>query len=84
MEPVAAWFNRGAPKVKRGELRPEALSEAEALAALIAEPLLIGRPLLEAAGRVAGGFDAARIAAWIGSIGGCEGCPRPDMPPCVS
>ncbi|MGD0431432.1 MAG: ArsC/Spx/MgsR family protein [Acetobacteraceae bacterium] len=85
-EPVASWFNRGAPKVKRGELRLESLSEAEALAALIAEPLLIRRPLLEAEGRVAAGFNAARIAAWIGLTDGMamvgEGCPRPEMPPC--
>jgi nitrogenase-associated protein len=84
--PVAAWFNQSAPKVKRGEVRPETLSEAEALTLLIAEPLLIRRPLLACEDRVACGFDPAAITAWVGLkdespvVG--KGCPRPDMPPC--
>jgi nitrogenase-associated protein len=83
--PVLAWFNLGAPKVKRGEIHPGNLSEADALAALIAEPLLIRRPLLESGGLMATGFDPAHIAAWIGLTGGetvGEGCPRPHLPAC--
>jgi nitrogenase-associated protein len=84
--PVAAWFNQSAAKVKRGEIRPETLSEAEALALLIAEPLLIRRPLLACEDRVSCGFDPAEIAAWVGLNDGSplvgEGCPRPHMPPC--
>ena len=84
--PVAAWFNRSAPQIKRGDLRPETLSESEALDALLAEPLLIRRPLLACDGRFEAGFDTALIAGWIGlatdqtAVG--EGCIRPDMPPC--
>jgi len=39
--PVSEWFNPSAPKVKSGEIDPLAYSEAEALALLVAEPLLI-------------------------------------------
>jgi nitrogenase-associated protein len=78
--PVAAWFNKSAPKVKSGQIKPETLSETDALALLIAEPLLIRRPLLRCEGRVAAGFDPAGIAAWIGLRDGLpavgEGCPR--------
>ena len=84
--PVARWFNQGAPKVKRGEIRPETLDEASALALLQAEPLLIRRPLLECNERRMAGFEPDAIAAWIGLAHSptpvTEGCPRPDMPPC--
>jgi nitrogenase-associated protein len=84
--PVAAWFNPSAPRFKRGDLRPDTLTEADALAALIADPLLIRRPLLECDGVTIAGFDPDLIAAWIGLTSGLpsvgEGCPRPDMPSC--
>ena len=84
--PVARWFNASAPKVKRGEIRPQSLDEASALSMLIAEPLLIRRPLLECDGSRVAGFEPGLIAAWIGLADSpnpvTEGCPRPDMPPC--
>ena len=86
--PVADWFNRAAPKVKSGEVVPEALDGAAALALMLAEPLLIRRPLMEAAGRRVVGFDEAVVDAWIGltpsdrPVG--EGCPKggEPHPPC--
>ena len=86
--PVASWFNRAAPRVKSGEIVPEALSEAAAMAALLAEPLLIRRPLMAAAGRRMVGFDETAVDAWIGlapvgaPVG--EGCPKGEEPhpPC--
>jgi nitrogenase-associated protein len=36
--PVSAWFNTAAPAVKSGEINPGTLSEADALAMMIAEP----------------------------------------------
>lgn len=65
--PVAEWFNRAAPRVKSGEVQPDALARDEALALLLAEPLLIRRPLMEADGRRLVGFDPATIAAWLSS-----------------
>lgn len=64
--PVAQWFNRAAPRIKRGELVPDALNAEQALPLLLAEPLLIRRPLLECAGERRVGFDGAEIDAWIG------------------
>lgn len=85
--PVAEWFNMSSPRVKSGEVRPAEMAADGALAAMLADPLLIRRPLLEAGGRREAGFEAALIAAWIGlapadqPVG--EGCPRGGaMPPC--
>lgn len=64
--PVAQWFNRAAPRVKSGKIVPEALDQESALKMLLAEPLLIRRPLMESAGQRHVGFDAAAVDAWIG------------------
>jgi nitrogenase-associated protein len=63
--PVAEWFNRSAPRVKSGEVVPEALDEDAALSLMLAEPLLIRRPLLSAGGRREVGFEPARLAGWL-------------------
>ena len=67
--PVSQWFNRNSPAVKSGEIVPEEIDEATALALLQAHPLLIRRPLLEVDGERRVGFEAAAIDAWIG-LGG--------------
>ncbi|HET9934245.1 MAG TPA: ArsC/Spx/MgsR family protein, partial [Polyangiaceae bacterium] len=64
--PVADWFNRAAPKVKSGEIVPEALDREAALGLLQREPLLIRRPLLYVDDQRAVGFDVERIHAWLG------------------
>ena len=64
--PVAQWFNPSAPRVKSGEIDPARLSEDEALLQMVADPLLIRRPLMEVAGECRVGFDPAAVAAWIG------------------
>ena len=64
--PVAEWFNRSSPRIKSGELIPEALNESQALALMLAEPLLIRRPLMEANRRLEAGFEPERVSAWIG------------------
>lgn len=65
--PIAEWFNRAAPRLKSGEVVPEQLEPEAALALLLAEPLLIRRPLMEAAGRRLVGFEPAAVAAWLDS-----------------
>jgi len=65
-KPVAAWFNKAAPKIKSGEIQPEAVDADTALALMLAEPILIRRPLMEAKGRRNVGFDPAEVEAWIG------------------
>ena len=64
--PVAEWFNRAAPAVKSGAVQPEAMTEEAALAAMIAEPLLIRRPLMQVGERREAGFDPDLVAEWIG------------------
>ena len=64
--PVGEWFNRNSPRVKSGEVRPEALDEDAALALMLADPLLIRRPLLQVGERREAGFEPALVAAWIG------------------
>ena len=65
--PVAEWFNRAAPRVKSGEVAPEQLDRDSALALLLAEPLLIRRPLMEAGGQKLVGFEPSVVAAWLDS-----------------
>jgi nitrogenase-associated protein len=64
--PVAEWFNAASPRVKSGEIKPEQLSADAALALMIADPLLIRRPLMQSGERREAGFDAALVDAWIG------------------
>lgn len=64
--PAAEWLNRSAVRVKSGEIVPEALSAQEAMALLLADPALIRRPLMEAAGERCAGWEPERIEAWIG------------------
>ena len=64
--PVAKWFNPAAPKVKSGEVDPDAFDAQSALALMLAEPLLIRRPLMEVEGMLRVGFDAKAVDAWIG------------------
>jgi len=82
--PIPEWFNRAAPKVKSGEVVPENLSADQALEWLIAEPLLIRRPLMEAEGRCRVGFDPKAVERWIGldlnadpGSGDIEACAHP-------
>jgi nitrogenase-associated protein len=82
--PVADWFNRAAPRVKSGEVQPETLNVDSALALLLAEPLLIRRPLMQRTDNQSChvGFDTAAVDAWIGlgtnpASTSMEGCASP-------
>jgi nitrogenase-associated protein len=80
--PVAEWFHRTAPRVKSGEVVPEALTAEQALPLLLADPVLIRRPLLQVGERREVGFILSVVDRWIGaeplepasSCGGPEGC----------
>ena len=88
--PTAHWFNRAAPRVKAGEVVPESFTPESALPLLLAEPLLIRRPLLRIGGAHLLGFDPAAIAqalgrspdGFLGATPG-EGCSHaPGTPTC--
>ncbi len=85
-KPVAEWFNKAAPKVKSGEIDPTAYSAEEALALMVAEPILIRRPLMAANSQKMSGFDAETVKAWIGLVEDGkpvrENCPRTDGHTC--
>ncbi len=65
--PVYRWFNCAAPRIKSGELLPEMLDAASAISALLAEPLLIRRPLMQREdGARMVGFDLAEVQRFVG------------------
>jgi nitrogenase-associated protein len=63
--PIAEWFNRSSPRVKSGELIPEHLDENTALQAMLADPLLIRRPLMVVDNTYICGFDNEKVNALI-------------------
>lgn len=70
--PVAEWFNPSAPSVNSGEICPEELDESAALTLMLAEPLLIRRPLIEIPAANADGvlrtcgFESGPVLAALG------------------
>ena len=86
--PVAQWFNLSSPRIYGGEVSPEALDEQEALRLMLADPLLIRRPLMEVDGQRRVGFDPEAVERWIGlssRTGGedLETCPRKRTQACA-
>lgn len=63
--PVAEWFNRAAPAVKAGAVVPEALEPEQAIALMLASPLLIRRPLIQLGSAHLAGFDLAALNALL-------------------
>jgi len=64
--PVSAWFNGSAPDIKSGLVDPASLTEDQALALMIENPLLIRRPLMRVWSDYRVGFDSAQVHQWIG------------------
>ena len=64
--PVEAWFNEKSPRVKSGEIAPAACDREGALMLMLADHLLIRRPLMESGGTRLCGFDPATVHAWVG------------------
>lgn len=78
--PVVDWFNKAAPQVKTGAVDPAAVTAEQALALMLAEPLLIRRPLMQVGPECRAGFDPDTVRAWIGLTdedrGDVETCTR--------
>jgi nitrogenase-associated protein len=64
-KPVAEWFNMSSPRIKSGELNPACLDENAALQAMLADPLLIRRPLMVVDNTYICGFDNDKVSALI-------------------
>jgi nitrogenase-associated protein len=78
--PVAEWFNTSAPRVKSGAVQPAALDEVATLQLMLADPLLIRRPLMEVDGQRRVGFDQDAVDRWIGLA---SKVPREDIETCA-
>ena len=63
---MAEWFNRAAPRIKSGAVLPLEQDADGALALMLADPLLIRRPVMEVAGVHRCGFGPEAVDAWIG------------------
>lgn len=82
--PVAEWFNPSNPRVKFGELVPGEIAPQAALAMMVAEPLLIVRPLMQVGDERLAGFDVAEVHNWIGLKLDEVGERDPKHCPCVT
>jgi len=78
---VRDWFNYSAPAIKHGEIDPETITEQNALALMLDNPLLIRRPLMQVGESLIVGFDQQAVDKWIGLsesevTSDLESCPR--------
>jgi len=77
--PVNEWFNMAAPRIKSGEVVPTDFDEESALTAMVNDPLLIRRPLIDAEGELACGFDNSLVKSLLGEktdISSLQTCPN--------
>ncbi len=82
--PVTEWFNPSNPKVKSGELVPAEISVEAALEMMVAEPLLVVRPLMQVGQQRLAGFDVEQVHNWIGLELDSVGERDPKNCPCVT
>lgn len=82
--PVAQWFNPSNPRVKSGELDPAAIEAEAALAMMVAEPLLIVRPLMQVGQERLAGFEVQQMHNWVGLALDSVGQRDPKNCPCVT
>ena len=74
--PVASWFNPASPRVKNGEIVPARHAADGALALMLADPLLIRRPLVETGDARCAGFDREPAISLLAGadLAGLQGC----------
>ncbi|MGD9947448.1 MAG: ArsC/Spx/MgsR family protein [Desulfobulbus sp.] len=88
--PIPQWFNTLAPKVKSGEVDIYSMDEEQALDAMLVEPLLIRRPLMEVGSVRLAGFNidelerigvSCKTSPRLNLLHGVdlEGCPGDDI-----
>jgi nitrogenase-associated protein len=81
-KPVAEWFNPASPRIKSGQVDPEAQDRHSAMTLLLQDPLLIRRPLLDTEFGKMAGFDDVAVLVALGvsadELGnGHQACSRP-------
>ena len=82
--PVSEWYNPSNPRIKSGDVIPEQLSAEEALGMVVAEPLLIVRPLMQVGEERLAGFEVSEVHNWIGLNLDAIGDRDPKNCPCVT
>lgn len=82
--PVSEWFNPAHPRVKSGEVTPATFGRDEALELMVAEPLFIVRPLMQANEERLAGFNVTEVHNWIGLVLDSVGLRDPQNCPCVT
>ena len=65
-KPLADWFNGNAPDIKNAVIDVALFDEKSAIDAMMANPLLIRRPLMEWDSLKMAGFDANEVRAKLG------------------
>jgi nitrogenase-associated protein len=80
-KPVREWFNYSAPVIKHGEVKPDQLTDQQALALMRENPILIRRPLMQVGDCFMAGFDQQLVDSWLGlkeseAAQDMETCPR--------
>jgi nitrogenase-associated protein len=77
-KPVVEWFNRAAPIIKHGLLNPADVNATQAIDMMIAEPLLIRRPLMEIGNHRMAGFETSEVEQFLNleTEGDLESCPK--------
>ncbi len=63
----STMMNYTAPAIKNGRIHPDRLSFQEAVSLMIADPILIKRPLIQIDQQYIQGFDDERLAAHLGT-----------------
>ncbi|MDO3379790.1 hypothetical protein [Geoalkalibacter halelectricus] len=81
--PVTEWFNPTNPRIKSGEIVPSRIPPHEALEMMVAEPLLIVRPLMQVGNSRLAGFNVQEVHDWIGLAAETIGPRDPKNCPCV-
>lgn len=63
---VAQWFNRNASVIKQGIINPDTVDADQAISLMLANPLLIRRPLMQVGSEKLAGFSVQEVDSWIG------------------
>lgn len=83
--PVNEWFNLSAPAVKSGDVDIDHCTETQALQQMLANPLLIRRPLLQLGGIRQSGYVDGPVLKALGIVldpgEDLQSCPMDDTQP---
>lgn len=65
-KPVCEWFNKSAPAIKSGVIKPHLLDEDIALLLMVNDPILVCRPLMQLGNLKQSGFEPGLVLDALG------------------